>query len=220
MTFPALWAAAWRAEGRDLPAAAGVATCELCGHDGPAVPWTPPSSWTAHSTHAVPGVGTVCQGCALLLGPSPDTSTSGRPLRWTLYTLATDSHRCEWMLKDQAARIAARISEGWSVSVADQGKRHIAYLAPTALPGRVRVGLDGDPIDVRAADYGNLAAAVADARRRGVRKTSLLGELDHNAHRQLGPDARRIDRALGPYRHTATLRLAVLLDTTTKEEAI
>lgn len=223
VSFPALFAAAWAAQGGELPACdpdLGVGPCELCGYHGLRVAWRPKSNWTAYDTHAYPGEGAVCLGCALLLDGGPEVNERGRARRWTLYTLATDGDsQCGWALKDDKPRIARWIEDGWSVSVADGGKKHVAYMAPVAVPGRVVCAIDGEPVDVSRDDWQHLRAVVNDAYAAGVPKRSLeAGALTHNDIRRLGlARAREMARELAPWRGTSVLRLGVWL--ATREEA-
>jgi hypothetical protein len=129
------------------------------------------------------------------------------------HTLATDGVACRWLLKDRRAEIAALVADpAWSVSVADHGRQHVAYLAPVARPGRMRVGFDGRLVDVDASDWDTLWSIVQDAYLAGATKRALLCGLGHNEHRRLGvARARQVEAALTAWRGSTTLTLAVWL---------
>lgn len=217
-TFPLLFAASWAAQGGALPAAdpdLGPGQCELCGAVAPRVPWRPKSNWTAFDTHAYPGAGAICIGCALLLDGGPEVNEAGRAKRWTLYTLACDGRSAGWALKNAKPQIAAWIDNGWSVSVADGGKKHVAYLAPLAVPGRVVCAIDGELVDAARGDWQELRALVDAAYQAGVPKRSLAaGALTHDDIRRLGLQwARSVQDGLAAWCGTSVLRLAVWLAT-------
>lgn len=211
MTFPPLFAAGYPGE---LPAPdVEVGPCELCGHHGERVGWRAKANWTAFSTHAYPGVGAVCQGCALLVEGGPTVNERGRVLRWTLYSLATDGAGSVWALKDGKREIRGWLDRGMSVSVADGGKKHVAYLAPVAVAGRVVCAIDGERVDVSVADWAELAAKVEGCYRAGAAKRVLVtGRLDHRAVRAVGfATAAGARRVLARWAGSAELRLAVWL---------
>lgn len=177
--------------------------------------WTGTPTWTAHDTHAYPGEGAICLGCAILLGPAPTLSKNGRPLRWPLYTLATDGRRCRWAMKDAKRQIAAWVEDpSMSVSVADRGKKHVAYMVALQRdPGRVTVALDGVRVNVLRQEWLDLRAVVDHAYEAGVPKASLAAALlGHADWRRLGvQDGRELSRTLRLWQHTPTLALVVWL---------
>lgn len=211
MTFPALFAAGYPGE---LPAPDTEAgPCELCGHQGARVRWRPKTNWTAFATHAYPGARAVCRGCALLVDGGPAANERGRVLRWTLYSLATDGERSLWALKDGKREIAGWIDAGMSVSVADAGQKHVAYMAPVAVAGRVVCAIDGERVDAGAGEWAGLTETVTGCYRAGVPKRVLgTGCLDHRAVRAVGlAAAGEAGRVLSRWAGSPELRLAVWL---------
>lgn len=213
-TFPALFAAAFQRMGHELAEPdLEPGPCELCGHEGERVRWRPRPSWTAYSTHAVPGAGALCLGCDLLLnGRCPDPGPSGKPMKWVFLTLATDGERAMWATKAHKDRIAEWVAdERFSVSVADGGKKQIAYLAPLAVPGQVSVGFDGRPVRIARDEWSELCEQIDFAYSVGVSKARLLSGLSVIDWERLGDRARELDALLRRRRHTAELELAVWL---------
>lgn len=221
-TLPQLFASAWRGDLAEPNTEPGP--CELCGAVGVTrVKWRPQPNWTAQDTHAYPGAGAICLGCDLLVrGKSPEVSgRSGRPLRWTLFTIAaTSDGGCGWMLKDRKREIADWITRpGAAVSVADGGQKHTAYMVPGPGPdGTITAALDGRVVRMPTRDWADLTRTVTGAYRGGATKAGLLApRLPHADIRRLGiANARRVEDALTPHRRTAALDLAVWL--ATKEE--
>lgn len=211
MSFPRLFAGGLD---RELtPADREPGRCELCGDAGSErVEWQPPKTWTAQSTHAYPGEGAICRPCALLLRGGPDGAK--RPF-WPIYTLAASPGQpSRWLTKAHKREIAALVADpAWSVSIADQGKRHISYLAPLSAPGRVRVSIDAAVLDVSEERWRETSALIEGAYRCGVLKASLArAELTHNDLRRLGiSEARQLQRALITLRGSTELRIAVWL---------
>jgi hypothetical protein len=116
--------------------------CALCGdYVAERVSWRPGANWTAASSQAAPHEPAVCRGCALLLGDSPVPAKSGRPLRWTFFSIAASGGNgggaeARWWSKAEKPAIrrwlldAAAADGGRAVCVADGGKKHLAYLTP------------------------------------------------------------------------------------------
>lgn len=222
MTFPALFAAGWAADGRDLPPAdAPDGPCELCGHLGPRASWRPKRTWSAYDLHARPGTGALCLGCKLLVdGHPPGDTPSGRPPKWTTCTLATDGLSALWARKGAKPLIGEWVNTpGLSVSIADQGQKHVAFQAPASRdPASLCVALDGVAVRAPRPAWETLSAIVAIAYAAGVTKASLVsGAASHNDHRRVAAggwsdaEVRKLESQIRPHLHTPLLALAVWL---------
>lgn len=206
----------------ERPAATiGAGLCEACGSmTGARVPLNAPKTYTGYEDHLALGVGAVCVGCAVLLNGGPEQGEK-RVRRWTFFSLATDGQTSLWLDRTQTPRIAELVADDrWSVCVVEQGRRHVAHRTPLTRPGRVRVAFDGQLVDVPRQQWLDLTRAIAAARATGITKTTLAsGSLSHDAYYRLGLGAaREIADQIGRHAGTAALRLAVMLDTTNKEE--
>lgn len=210
-TFSALFAAGFNGGLPEPDTAPGP--CELCGHVAPRHRWRPGGNWSAYDQHAFPGEGALCPGCHLLVtGRCPDLGPSGKPMRWTLLSLATDGRRSMWATKAHKRRIAGWLRDpDLAVSVADGGKKHIAFRAPTPRAGYMCAAIDAQDATVPMPVWVELADAVETAYRRGVPKSTLeTGRLDATAYNRLGvADADALQTLLDRHRSSPTLRLAV-----------
>lgn len=219
MSFPALFAAGWSGALPEVDR--GDGPCELCGHVGARCAWAPKATWSAYGTHAHTGEGAICQGCKLLVDGHPPGKSAGgvRAPRWTTRTLATNGVVSLDAQKDQKPLIAEWVNTpGMSVSIADQGQKHIAYRAPVADEGMLSVGFDGQPVVLPRSQWDRLMRLVQCCYRAGALKASLVNaRFSHADMRRLTAAGIAIDhvvaleRALGHWRHSMPLTLAVWL---------
>lgn len=213
MTFSTMFSASW--DGALKAPDTETGPCELCGHDGARVAWTPRSTWGAFESHAYPGEGAICQGCNLLtMDRSPIASKAGsRMLAWTLFTLATDGRSWRALTAAEKPEIARLLNDpAWAVSVTTTGKRSVAHMTPAARPPDVRAAaIDGVRVVMPHTEWVRLFSLILAAYQEGATKQALeTVQMGHNDVRRLGVDrAREIIADLQSYRSTAALRLAV-----------